>query len=249
MPARRIFDFRLISDQAAAVIGKPVAFYRNMTRAGGFGEPVAFVLVTTLVSAALFSLAYVLGLEPLPPGVVPDDGALVVAALIAVPLAALLSSVLASTLLYLLWRLMGSRAPFETAYRCFAFTYAITPITTVSGIVPYLSFAGIVWTLGLLAVASVEVHRISPRVAYPVFGALGIALVALTLSAAPWLSVQRALLEQSRARIAAPAKAPNAPGTPGAPAAPSAGRSPAPASPGPVPAHPAAVAPGSSKTL
>ena len=208
MPARKMFDFRVISDQAAAVIGKPVAFFRNMGRAGGFREPVAFVIVLSFVTAGLFVLAYTLGLEPLPPGVASNDGALVVAALIAIPLAILLSSLIVSALLFLLWRLMGSRQSFETAYRCFAYTYAITPVTTVLGILPYLGFVGVVWTALLLALASVEVHRISPRAAYPVFAALGLALAAVTLSAPHWLSMQRALLEQ--ARSAPVAKAPAA---------------------------------------
>jgi hypothetical protein len=72
---------------------------------------------------------------------------------------------------------------YETAYRCLAYTYAILPILTLLGFVPYLNLVGLAWMLYLLIVASVEVHNIAAKIAWIVFGILTALLALFQISA------------------------------------------------------------------
>ncbi|MEO6696945.1 MAG: YIP1 family protein, partial [Gammaproteobacteria bacterium] len=92
-------------------------------------------------------------------------------------------SFIGAGILYVIWKLMGSTQNYETAYRCLAYAYAITPVVTLLGFVPYLGLIGLVWMLYLLVVASVEVHGIAAKTAWIVFGILTVLLALFQISA------------------------------------------------------------------
>lgn len=210
---RPLIDVRLISDQAAAVIAAPAAFYRTtMPRTGGFKGPLVFMIVLTLVGSFLFALGFALSVNPVA-GLI-----MAAASVLLVPLVVSILSFLMSALLFLVWRALGSKQSFETSYRVFAYTYSIFPITTVLGFLPYLGLVGMGWNFVLLAIASVEVHRIPARVAYPVFGLITLLLAVLAVNAQPQL---RALQQQiDHLQTAAPARSHPAPAPHPAPARP-----------------------------
>jgi hypothetical protein len=182
MAEPRYIDLRQISDRAIAVITSPVAFYRNMPKTGGFLEPLVFMIIISFVSGFLFALGFFLGMNPVA-GVFFAVGGVVM-----IPIVVTLGSFLWSLVLFVIWRIAGSREPFEVAYRSFAYTWAISPITTVMALAPRIGFIGGItsffWTLYLLIVASIEVHRIPPRTAYTVFIALALVLLGVASLAA-----------------------------------------------------------------
>jgi len=66
---------------------------------------------------------------------------------------------------------MGSEQSFETAYRCVAYAAAISPITTLIGIIPYLGvLITMGWMMFLMVTASQEVHNLESKKAWIVFG-------------------------------------------------------------------------------
>ena len=162
---------RVIRDTALTVILRPVSFFQTMPKSGGFRTPFVFLLVIGLFDMLLLSFfqGFVIG----------PAGALrfAVHALALAPLALTLSGFVLTTVFFVFWRLMGSSQSYETSYRTFAYSYAISPITTVMGFVPYLALVGFIWWFALLIMASVYVHGIHRIKATVVFTVLGLALM------------------------------------------------------------------------
>jgi hypothetical protein len=142
-----------------------------MPKNGGFRTPYIFLLVIGLLDMALLSVFQALVVGP--------AAALVFAgrAFLLAPLALTLSGFVLTTVFYVFWKLMGSSQSYETAYRTFAYSYAISPITTVMGFVPYFALVGFFWWFGLLVIASVYVHGIHRLKAAVVFAVLSLAMV------------------------------------------------------------------------
>ncbi|MDA8360796.1 MAG: YIP1 family protein [Gammaproteobacteria bacterium] len=150
------------------MVTRPAQFFQAMPKRGGFLGPWRFVVAISVIDALLDALFLTAaGGHKL----LPEAGAL----LVVVPVLFTVTSFLFSGVLFVLWWLMGSSQSFETAYRVFAYTSAITPITTLLGFVPYLSVIGLGWWFGLLALAGVYVHGISPRKSFAIFAVLAIA--------------------------------------------------------------------------
>ncbi len=162
---------KVIRDTAVAVILRPTTFFQAMPRSGGFRTPYVFLLVIGLFDMLLLSFFQILTI-----GVRAGLGFAANALLLA-PLALTLSGFVLTTVFYVFWRLMGSAQSYETAYRSFAYSYAISPVTTIMGFVPYLSLVGLFWWFGLLVIASVYVHGVSRLKAATVFAALALAMV------------------------------------------------------------------------
>ncbi len=161
---------RVIRDTAINVILRPVAFFETMPKRGGFRTPYVFLLVIGLLDMVLLSLFEALAVGPA------AGLAFAVHAFVLAPLALTLSGFVLTTVFFVFWRLMGSGQSYETAYRTFAYSYAISPVTTVMGFVPYLTLAGLFWRFALLIIASVYVHGIGRLKATAVFAALGLAM-------------------------------------------------------------------------
>ena len=103
-------------------------------------------------------------------------------AVILIPIFVIIFSFIGAGIAYVIWKMMGSQEDFETAFRCVAYTAAISPINAVLGVIPYLgTIVSALWPMALLAIASIHVHRRSAQLSWGVFGALGILLVLMGL--------------------------------------------------------------------
>lgn len=162
---------RVIWNTVLTVVLRPVFFFQTMPKSGGFRTPFVFLLVIGLFDLLLLSLFQALVIGP--------QKALVFAghALALAPLALTLSGFLLTTVFFVFWRLMGSSQTYESSYRTFVYSYAISPVTTVIGFVPYLALLGFVWWFALLIIASVYVHGINWIKAAVVFTVLGLAFM------------------------------------------------------------------------
>jgi Skp family chaperone for outer membrane proteins len=84
---------------------------------------------------------------------------------------------------FLIWKVMGSQEPYETAYRCVAYTGALSPLTTLLGIIPFLgAVLGILIGTYFIVIASVEVHKIPVKKAWTVFGIIAVIFILLNIS-------------------------------------------------------------------
>jgi len=169
-------EISAIPQTVIQVITNPAAFFRAMPRTGGFLRPLVFMVIMGTVGGFLQALLSLVGLS---------TGGLVsgVAAIILMPLLVTVFGFIGAAILFVIWKLMRSRHGFETAYRGMAYSAAITPITSILGLLPYLGgILGLVWMTYLLVVVSTQVHEIKAKTAWTGFGAIGAILILMTLS-------------------------------------------------------------------
>ncbi|MEN6439087.1 MAG: YIP1 family protein [Syntrophobacter sp.] len=157
-----------ILNTAVLVITRPVDFYREMQRSGGFVDPLIFLVVMGLVGGILQTFFALLGL---------GYGGFGLSSIIIAPIVAAIFGFVGAAIVFGIWKLLGSTQSYEVAYRCAAYGAAISPLTTLVQPIPYLgALVGIAWGLYLMVIASTEVHEIEPKKAYIVFGVIGVIL-------------------------------------------------------------------------
>ncbi len=162
---------KVIRDTALSVMVRPVTFFQTMPRRGGYRTPYVFLLAVGLFDALLLS-----GLKVLIAG---PAAALAFAmhVFLILPLVLTLFSFALTAVLFAFWRLMDSPQSYETAYRTFAYSCAISPVALLMLLVPYLTFAAFFWWFALLVIGSVYVHGVGRLKATTVFAALGFAVL------------------------------------------------------------------------
>lgn len=167
-----------IMDAVKKVITNPVEFYRGMPKMGGFGDPLIFAVVMGVATGIVQA---VLGLIRFGAGAA---GFMALGAIIFVPIMVAIFGFVGAAIMFVIWKLMGSNESYETAYRCCAYSMAISPITAVIGLIPFVGgLIGMVWMLYLLVMASVEVHKIAAKKAWLVFGIITAIFALISLGA------------------------------------------------------------------
>ncbi len=162
-----------ILDTAVQVVTRPVDFYREMPRWGGFVDPLIFLVVVSVAAGVVQAVFSLFGL---------GMGA-GLASIVIMPIAAAIFGFVSAAILFVIWKLLGSELDYEVAYRCAAYAGAITPITTILHPIPYLgALVAIVWFAYLMMIASTEVYGIDEKKAQMVFGAIAVILALLSLS-------------------------------------------------------------------
>jgi len=172
-PQENAVDFSSFPAIALEVISDPVGFYRKLPRAGGYVEPLCF--------ATAFGFAGIL-IQFLLHGLFGLGTIISFWMVLAWPILIAIFSFVGAGVMHVLWRVLGSQASYETSYRSAAFLAALSPITALLGIVPYLgTIVSMGWMAYLLIVASIEVHGVKPNTAYAVFGGIGLLLTLSSL--------------------------------------------------------------------
>ncbi len=167
-------------EQAMAVITSPAAFFRAMPRSGGYADPIVFLVVMG-VAAGLIQI--VLGFIGLGQASMTAMAATGLLAIIMLPVFLIIGCFIAAAIGFVVWRFMGSEQPFETAFRCVAYSTAIAPLTALAGAVPYLgTLVHVAWAMWLVICASVEVHGIRFQTARLVFGIIGVVMALVGIS-------------------------------------------------------------------
>jgi hypothetical protein len=155
-----------------------------MPRAGGYVEPLIFLVVMGFIGASLQAGFGIVGLQPVELEI--DTASLI----IMLTLVIVVSGFVAAAIYFVIWRLMGSQESFETAYRCNAYISALIPITTVLNLIPFFAPGiSIILSTIFLVIASVHVHRLPPKRSWLVFGVLG--LIFMMISITGDITVQR----------------------------------------------------------
>lgn len=172
------FDFAAMPQTAIKVLSSPSAFFREMPKTGGYVEPLIFMVIMGVIGGLIQAVFSLIGLS-LVAGM-----AMGVASVVLLPIMIAVFGFVGAAIVFGIWKIMGSQESYETAYRCIAYMSALTPITTVIGIIPYIGSAiGIVIMTYFIVIASVEVHKIPSQKAWLVFGILGAIFIVLSLSA------------------------------------------------------------------
>jgi hypothetical protein len=154
-------------DIVQKVVKTPAAFYHDMPKLGGLVEPLIFMIAMGMVAGIVRAVLGIVGI-----GMAASFLAALVSIVI-VPIFVAIFGFIGAGILFFIWKLMGSQEPYEVAFRCLAYAAAITPITAVLNVIPYIGpIIGLLWMTYLLVNASTEVHHIQPRLAWIVFGVI-----------------------------------------------------------------------------
>jgi hypothetical protein len=166
-----------IKETAIKVLTSPQAFFKEMPKTGGYVQPLIFMIVMGVIGGLVQSIFSIIGLK------VATGLAMGLASIILVPIIVGIFGFVGAAILYLIWKLMGSQEEYETAYRCTAYISALTPITCILGIIPYIGGAvGIALAIYFTIIATIVVHRIPSQKAWLVFGIIGALLILLTIT-------------------------------------------------------------------
>ena len=166
-----------IQKTVMAVITDPAGFFRNMEKSGGFADPLIFMAAMGVVSGILQAILSVVGLG------MKVSFAAALSMIFMIPLIVMIFGFVGAGIFFVIWKLMGSSQPYETAYRCVAYAAAVTPVTTLIGVIPYLgAAAALVWMMFLMVIASREVHHLESQKAWIVFGIIFGLLILLNIN-------------------------------------------------------------------
>ena len=168
---------REIPTTAVKVITNPASFFREMPKSGGFIEPIIFAAGIGLACGIITAILAVFGL-----GYAPSFGTALLY-LIFMTIFTPLFGFIGALILFIIWKILGSRESYETAFRCGAYILAISPITTVINIIPYIgAVIGLLWMTYLIVIASSEVHNIDRKKAWTVFGIIFIIFAIMSIT-------------------------------------------------------------------
>lgn len=171
-------DFAAVPATAIKVVTSPGAFFREMPKTGGFGEPLVFMIVMGVVAGLVQAILSIIGLN------VGMGIGMAIATLIIFPVVIAIFGFIGAAIAFVIWKLMGSQEPYETAYRCVAYITALWPITTILGTIPYVGMLlAVVLVVYFYATASIETHKIAAQTAWIVSGVIGLILIAMAISA------------------------------------------------------------------
>jgi hypothetical protein len=160
-----------------AVITEPKEFFRNMKKSGGFADPLIFMSIMGAVSGIIQAILSIVGLG------MNVSFAAALGMIFMIPLLVMIFGFVGAGFFFVIWKLMGSVQPYETSYRCVAYAAAVTPVTTLIGVIPYLgAIAALVWMMFLMVTASREVHHLESQKAWIVFGIIFGLLILLNIN-------------------------------------------------------------------
>jgi hypothetical protein len=159
------------------VITNPVGFFKQMPRKGGLVDPMIFMVAMGIVGAILQIPLSFFGLG------MAGSFFLALAYIIIMPIFTIIFGFIGGAILMLIWKVMGSSEDFETCFRCLAYASAISPITNLLHLIPYLGpVLGLAWLTYLLVTASVETHELMAKPSWIVFGIIAAILALASIS-------------------------------------------------------------------
>ncbi|KJU84271.1 membrane protein containing Yip1 domain protein [Candidatus Magnetobacterium bavaricum] len=167
-----------IPSTAIRVLTAPSGFFRGMPQRGGFMGPLVFMIVMGVFSGLLKAAISILEFK-----ILAGIGKVVVA-FVFVPVTVSLLGFVAAAVLFVIWRLMGSKQSYQTSYRCVAYMSALMPVLVVVSGVPFWGgLVGIALVFFLIVIVSTEVHGISLARARFVFAVLALLLIVMYVNA------------------------------------------------------------------
>jgi hypothetical protein len=171
-------NMQSIQKTAINVITNPAGFFRDMKVSGGFIDPLLFAVVMGVIAGFIRSILSLIGFG------YKTSFFIAIASVVITPILIAIFGFVGAAILFVIWKLLGSGQPYETAYRCGAYAAAIVPITSVLGIIPYLGVVvGLAWMMYLMVLASIEVHKIDAKKAWIAFGILFAVLALVNVKA------------------------------------------------------------------
>ncbi len=158
------------------VLLSPKKFYSEMEKAGGLGHPSGFLLLMVVAGMIINVLGTVVLVGKPVIWSIPVTIAVFSAIIF-------LAGFVISFVLYVVWRVLGSKESYEVAFRCFAYSSAISPFTSIIAFIPVVGIAlCVAWIVTLLIIASEQVHALKPATARAFWAVVGLAVMVATIA-------------------------------------------------------------------
>ncbi|HDQ04725.1 MAG TPA: hypothetical protein ENN23_09235 [Deltaproteobacteria bacterium] len=159
-------NFAAIPQTAVKVLTSPAEFFKTIPKTGGFIEPLVFALIMGFIAGIIHAIVGILGIGYIGRTFLESLGLIIF-----VPIIVVIVSFISAAILFVIWKLMGSKENYETSYRCVAYLQVLGPVAGILNLIPY---AGIILSmlLGLffIVMASIYAHNIADKKAWIVFG-------------------------------------------------------------------------------
>jgi hypothetical protein len=182
------FDINTVIEGARRIVIDPGGYFDNMPRSGGYAEPLVFVTVMGLLAGVLGAVLSSFTMSAM------GDMRMGLGSIIVMPIAAIIGSFVFAFIMWVIWKLMGSREDFETAYRIVTATMVILPVSAIVGLVPYFGTVVInAWLIWMMVLGSVLVHRLNKQKSIIVICVLGAIIMLVNLSGE---HTQRVMMER-----------------------------------------------------
>lgn len=154
------------------VLSSPAEFFKNMPKEGGFAAPLIFMVAMSVLAGVVMALLSLLGIGQ---GGMMSIGFM---GIIMFPLMTAIFGFVGAAVMFVIWKIMGSKENYETAYRCVAYSHAYVPVGAVLHIIPYIgTLIGAMWPMALLALSSIHVHGRRQQISWTVFGLFALIMV------------------------------------------------------------------------
>jgi hypothetical protein len=180
MGARKI-NFAAMPRVAERIVTAPAEFFHKMPETGGLLEPLVFAGFAGFAASIIHAIWSFLGFGY--GGQAQSGWAWILLSIIFIPVILTIFSFIGAAILFLIWKLMGSKQNYETSYLCMAYLMALAPLIATIEIIPY---AGMILTFAIvifyIIVVSKQVHGISVLKALLTFGIIGLSLTMLSLN-------------------------------------------------------------------
>jgi hypothetical protein len=177
MVQTKIFDFETVIEVAKKIATQPRSFYQQMAKHGGYTEPLIFAAVMGLLAgiiAAVFSMFTSGHLGSVSFGLL---------SILIVPVGTVLCCYVAAAIMFVIWKLMGSREDYETGFRCVAYSMVVLPVAMLAALIPYIgTILANLWWFWLMFIATNTVHNMESRKSMIVIGSVAVLFMFLNLS-------------------------------------------------------------------
>lgn len=161
-------DFAELARTAVRVVTAPADFYEEMSKTGGFVNPLIFAVFMGIVAGVVYAVSGILGLGYIKTGV---RSSLMM--ILSMPIGAVIGAFVGAAILFVIWKIMGSQENYETAFRCVAYLLALSPVVALLALIPYAG--GLINSaiyLYYIVTMSVKVHNLPSQKAWLVFGVI-----------------------------------------------------------------------------
>jgi len=173
-------NFAAMPRTAVRIIVSPAASFSKIPKIGGFLEPLFFAGVAAFAASIIHAVWSFLGFGY--GGQAQSGWAWILLSIFFIPIILAICCFICAAILFLIWKLMGSRQNYEVSYRCLAYLMALAPLIATIEVIPYagmlLSFAIVTF---YIIVVSKEVHGISVLKTLLIFGIIGLTITMLSL--------------------------------------------------------------------
>lgn len=154
----------------------PTDFFKNMPENGGYLHAFLFMVSMVVLSGVISAIAMFLMM----PSFVSFLAGL--QNIIFVPFYLTFFFFIGVAVLFITWRIMGSKESLGTSYLCVAYVTSIMPLVIVLRIIPFVgSMIGYIFITYLLIVVSIRVHHLKTKTSWKSFGIACLIVTSLSI--------------------------------------------------------------------